>query len=475
MRVFDPVPGRQEGRSIGAYSEADLRGIIASSIAKGVSPSIRIGADIVITKPLKIGISLILNAAAGVKISATCSPAIITQAASITIQGITFKAAPGCGVCISHVSGGDLRILDVDFVAGTSSFFTKALESIAIPVEVRRCRFQTQMALDTGAAGLGSIVTECERIVSGLFSPLTPYVQLGGGFTFAGNKIVNLEAGGSTGGVFSANDNCNLVLAAGAGSVAIAGNDSCDINTTAGTGFNVLAGNNPGGSVVLHANDVNSDEVLGRLMRTPQVFTSGTTYTPPAGCKAIVVEVVGGGAGGGGSSTAGVSAAGSGGGGAGGYARHYYASPGACTYAVGAAGAGGTTVPSNGVNGGDTTFTCSALTITGAGGNLGLAMTIGTVVSLANGGAGGGATNALVNGGGAPGGVGIRLSGTIAAAGAGGSGPLGSGGPPRVTGGASQAAAGFGAGGCGACVVNGSAAQAGGAGTAGVVIVSEYT
>jgi hypothetical protein len=69
----------------------------------------------------------------------------------------------------------------------------------------------------------------------------------------------------------------------------------------------------------------------GRLLRAPQLLTSGTSYTTPAGCNLIFVEVVGGGGGGGGGS--------------------------------GSSGTG-----NNGNNGGNSTFTVGGNTLTGNGG-----------------------------------------------------------------------------------------------------------
>jgi hypothetical protein len=103
----------------------------------------------------------------------------------------------------------------------------------------------------------------------------------------------------------------------------------------------------------------------GTRIRAAQILTSGTSYTTPAGCNSIYVEVVGGG-GGSGSGPFG------GGGAGGGYAAKYFtvSASTAYTYAVGSAGTGGAVTGGGfaGTSGGNTTFTVGGTTITGAGG-----------------------------------------------------------------------------------------------------------
>lgn len=111
-----------------------------------------------------------------------------------------------------------------------------------------------------------------------------------------------------------------------------------------------------------------------QLIRPPQYFASGTSYTTPADCTAILVEAWGGGGGGTGGS-------GGGGGGSGSYATKYFVvTPSTSyTYAIGAGGA-------QNVAGGNTTFgPVLGVTLTAGGGGTG---------SGQNGGAGGTATNA---------------------------------------------------------------------------------
>lgn len=130
--------------------------------------------------------------------------------------------------------------------------------------------------------------------------------------------------------------------------------------------------------------DVSWGVSAGSLIRTPQLLTSGTSYTTPVGCTKIYVECVGGGQGGDGGYR--ISPFGFGttyysgrGGNSGGYAAKFYTVTGSTSYtiAVGAAGTGGTgnltsslvqPAGSIGGSGGDTTFTDGTTLITAYGG-----------------------------------------------------------------------------------------------------------
>jgi len=123
----------------------------------------------------------------------------------------------------------------------------------------------------------------------------------------------------------------------------------------------------------------------GQLLRAPQIKTSGTSYTTPAGCNLIMVMAFGGGGGGGGGSRSGTGAQNNGGKG-GGSGANFQAwipvSPStAYTISVGAGGAGGagrtgsTGVGTNGGDGGNTSIIVSGTTYsagqgTGGGGGL---------------------------------------------------------------------------------------------------------
>lgn len=121
----------------------------------------------------------------------------------------------------------------------------------------------------------------------------------------------------------------------------------------------------------------------GRLIRAPQVLTSGTSYTTPADCTDIVVQAVGGGGGGSRSSSSVLAA----GGGGGGYVLKYFAVTAntSYTYAIGAGGAGATTNNASGTGGGNTTFTVGATTITAGGGGGGVHSGSGASGSATNG------------------------------------------------------------------------------------------
>jgi len=120
----------------------------------------------------------------------------------------------------------------------------------------------------------------------------------------------------------------------------------------------------------------------GRLLRAPQVITSGTSYTTPAGCTLIMVTAFGGGGGGGGGSrgSTGTQTNGGGGGGCGAHFQvNITVSPStAYTISVGAGGAGG--IGRTGSNG--------AGTAGGDGGNT--SIIVGAVTYSAGQGTGGG-------------------------------------------------------------------------------------
>lgn len=206
-------------------------------------------------------------------------------------------------------------------------------------------------------------------------------------------------------------------------------------------------------------------------------LTAGTTFTTGPRTNKIRLRMVGGGGGGGGCTSVAAAAAAAGGGGAGAFAEKDFAvTPNtAYTYAIGALGAGGSAA--DGSNGGNTTFAVGATTVTapgGSGGKNGVALT--TLVAYAGGAGGAVATNGDVNAGGSPGEAGVTLivATPIVASGAGGSGPLGAGGLGLAAVGNGNAGIGFGSGGSGSAT-GASTSRTGGNGTAGAIIVEEYT
>ena len=249
-----------------------------------------------------------------------------------------------------------------------------------------------------------------------------------------------------------------------------------------GTGLNSLAANNVilgnGTSAVQTVAPGSSGNILtsngttwssqespasntGSLIRAPQILTRGTSYTTPAGCNNIYVEVVGGG-GGGGAGT-GSNNLNGGAGGGGGYAAKYYSgvSPStAYTYAIAAGGAAASA-------GGSTSFTALGVTITANGGGAGAASGASTS------GAGGSATNGDVN---LPGIIGTPNGG--GSKGGSAAGPFASGGGGNVQG--SSATNGlpgtyYGCGGSGGNCTGSGGTFAGGAGFQGIIRITEYT
>lgn len=206
------------------------------------------------------------------------------------------------------------------------------------------------------------------------------------------------------------------------------------------------------------------------------VFTSGTSYTPTAGTKAILVTMIGGGGGGGGVTGAANSIGAGGGGGSGSMLTKYITGVGAgpFTYAIGAAGTAGANTGGTGGNGGSTTLTVNSVTYTAPGGSGGVGQTAGTTAAMILGGNGGTvSTNGDLNGTGSSGERGFRISGTVGSSGNGASTIHGGGGNARTTAGAGNAGTGFGAGGGGG-LSTAATARTGGAGSAGVIIIYEY-
>jgi len=191
----------------------------------------------------------------------------------------------------------------------------------------------------------------------------------------------------------------------------------------------------------------------GRLLRAPQVLTTGTSYTAPANCVAVYIEAIGGGGGGGGR----YSTLHGGGGGSGAYcAKYFTVTPFASyTYAIGAGGAGGS-VNFSGGDGGTTTFSAGGTTISAGGGTGGGAPVFeGTGAA---GGFGGSASNGDINAAGSNGTVGI------------GNDSFSSGGSSFFGGGGAYSSAGSVGGGGGGGVIG-----AGGAGGAGLIRIWEYS
>lgn len=221
-----------------------------------------------------------------------------------------------------------------------------------------------------------------------------------------------------------------------------------------------------------------NDALYGRLIKALR-FTASGTYTPTAGTKAILVEVLGAGGGGGGArATDSAYQAGGAGGGSGAYARSYLTSGfSGVTVTIGAGGSGGANTAS-GSAGGTTSFG-SLITCTGGGGGGGTGSTqyaSGSSIQQNTGGSGGTPSGGnICNGMGRRGGtmllhtVGNNVGGDGAASifAGGGNGAAGSNG--------NGGAAALGSGGGGA--ISGSSpstAYTGGSGGDGMVIIHEF-
>ncbi len=206
-------------------------------------------------------------------------------------------------------------------------------------------------------------------------------------------------------------------------------------------------------------------------LKSFQIFTSGTaaTYTRPAGITSILVEVLGGGGGGGGSTgSVGTVSAGAAGG-AGGWSQLWVASAASSyTYTVGAAGTAGTSGGGTGGTGGTTTFSASSLQATGGVGGAGMGAA-GTIRSI--GGTGGVGSNGDINAGGTAGTSSFGVGGGVEA-GCGGGSHYG-GGANAVSLGTGNNGQNYGSGGSGG--VSTTVSAAGGTGSAGLIIVWEFS
>lgn len=217
----------------------------------------------------------------------------------------------------------------------------------------------------------------------------------------------------------------------------------------------------------------------GRILIARQVLTAGVLYTPTVGAKRVLLRAVGGGGGGGGVANSAGGQAAVGAGGAGGDFVEKYIDPAAAIIgglvAIGAAGAAGANTGAAGGNGGDTTILINGTTYTAKGGAGGSFAATAVAGLAAGGGFTAGSSVGDITTGQQPGEDGMIITGAVAKGGSGGSTPFGSGGlGPKVQG-AGVAANGFGGGGSGGCSINAGGAVLGGVGTAGMIVVYEYS
>lgn len=233
-------------------------------------------------------------------------------------------------------------------------------------------------------------------------------------------------------------------------------------------------------SVILESDGVSNWHVVARFPAIKQrTITSGTTFTPSIGVKALYVECVGGGGAGGGCASPGsgnVSIGGGGGGG--GYAAVWVLVP-KSSYTI-AVGAGGTGVSGAAGNaGGATTFDSPSICTAGGGNGGSFTAATTTLQPTPGAAAGSGTTGTLLltgqDGGNA---LIIGVGSAQAVSGAGGGSELG-GGSGGARSGLNTNAAGaaghnYGGGGAGSTANGTGAALAGGAGAPGVINVTEF-
>lgn len=214
------------------------------------------------------------------------------------------------------------------------------------------------------------------------------------------------------------------------------------------------------------------------LLAVQRFATPGSsTYTPTAGTRAVLVELVGGGgAGGGGAATGASTYSAGGGGGAGGFASSFLTSD--FSGANVTVGAGGAAVSGSGVggSGGNSSFGASLSATGGTGGPGGSAIAVSAVsdIQTALGGAGGvGSGGNIANSAGASGGHAFYL--TRPMGGTGGQSRFGGGAAGRVNLAiAGNAGVSPGSGGGGVGLPTSDSARPGGAGAAGLVVVYEF-
>jgi hypothetical protein len=229
-----------------------------------------------------------------------------------------------------------------------------------------------------------------------------------------------------------------------------------------------VAGVTPNGDIDTGSDSQMYDALMtatpGRLLNV-RTLTSSAIYTPTTGTKAIKVTLVGGGGGGGGCQASATSSTFSGGGGGAGATVIAWITSLASSYSVtiGTGGAGGVGAAA-GSAGGNSVF--GSLTAGGGGGA--------SRISATNtpGGAGGTATGGLVNIRGGDGSDG--QTGTYFVTGNGASSYMGGGGRAGAGGGIAGKAPGSGGGGAYDTALSGTSCT-GGAGTAGILIVEEYS
>lgn len=218
-------------------------------------------------------------------------------------------------------------------------------------------------------------------------------------------------------------------------------------------------------------NAIGVPPTIGNLLNI-RLLSSGTSYTPSAGTKRIVMHIQGGGGGGGGTNN--VSNRFGGGGGAGGYGYVFInntSDASSYTYSI---GSGGTSALStNGGTGGTTSITINGVTYSVSGGSGG---SLGNSTNVVPGGAGGDIVsgNYLYS---VKGDAGAPTINSFGFSGRGATSKYGSGGAEitSITPGNGNAGQNYGSGGSGGGNGNMGSNRSGGAGAPGVIVIEEYT
>lgn len=384
---------------------------------------------------------------------------ILLLAIALSILGYVFAATPNPGHDFNAIGGG---IVQGDLLFGTTSDTLGAL-----PKNTSATRYLSNTGVNNNPAwaqiNLGNGVTS----------------TLSGSNGGTGNAFITFAGPATSLRTFTL-PNATATILTDAAAVSVnqggTGLNSLTLNSLlVGAGTSNVTFITPGGDgSLLQSNGTAWVTASGGVLFNRQTLTAGTTYTPTAGTKEILIRMWGGGGGGGGCNAAAGCAGG--GGGSGGYAEYYLANvSGTYAYTIGGGGAGN--IGASGSAGTNTTFNTGATTITAFGGAGGTFTAGSAAIKFMPGGAGGVvSTNGHVNGAGVPGDDGMTSTvNTVVMSGEGGSTALGGAGSGRNTTGTGNAAvANTGSGGGGGAKTAAAGTNAGGAGAAGIIIITEF-
>lgn len=426
--------GEQQG-SWGVTTNTNLGTLLEEAIGGYISVAVTDGADTTLTtangsadqsRNMTINLTGALTATRNV-ICPAIEKIYVVKNATTGGFAITFKVTGQTGVSIPNGSACFVYVNGTDAFLVNGTIATQNSNNIAITGG--SITGITDLAVADGGTGASSASTARTNLgaaslgansditsLSGLTTPLS--IAQGG---TASNTAANARTALGLGSI--ATQNSNTVSITGGSVTGITDLVVADGGTGVSsiTAYAVLTGGTTStGAVQTVASVGSAGQILtsngagalpsfqtvsatGRLLRAPQTLTSGTSYTTPAGCSAILVQIVGGGGG------CGYGTGVGGAGGTGGYAEKYFSvSPStAYTYAIGAGGVGenGPSTAS-GAAGGSTTITVSAVTVT-AGGGGGGGTKSSSSAGVASGGTGGTCTNGDLNTTGNTGGYGL--------------------------------------------------------------------